>query len=157
MVKLAKNGRTLNLTYRVGHPLSQVLPNFGDDFVSPTRAGIASSTGMREDISGSPEFNALLVDARQAFPRFYRIATLGEVELMDGLVLGRAALVVTMNAPRAHAVPEVRASLERVSDFVDQLFANLREGIRTCPAFVTLSAEEKLQIERLVFGLIPNP
>ena len=68
---------------------------------------------------GSPEFKeALLRDARKDFPAFYGAATAVDAHLMDGLILGHAAMAVLLNVPREHVAEPIRYHLERTSDAV---------------------------------------
>src|SRR5262245_48859381 len=100
----------------------------------------------------SPEFAAaLLNDARAAFPQYYANATPLEVRLLDALVLGHAALTVISNFPRENIVEEMRITVERVGDSVDQLFAAARESLRQCTTFKTIAGSERKEIERLLF------
>jgi hypothetical protein len=104
----------------------------------------------------SPGFRSgLLRDARRAFPQFYRVGSEKDVQVMDSLVLGHAAMTILINAPREQLVPQVRAPLELIGDNVDQLFTAMREYVRACPTFNSINVAERLAIERLVFILKP--
>jgi hypothetical protein len=100
--------------------------------------------------------HAQLQEVRDELTRFYSTALPVDAELMSVLLIAHVALVVTMNAPRACLPPKLRHWLERSSDTVDQLFAELRERVRVCPTFASLTAAERAQIEHVVFEVRPS-
>lgn len=105
---------------------------------------------------GSPEFTeALLAEVRGAFPLFYTRATTKEAQTMDALALAHAALTVLLNLPRSRVSTPVQHPLEKASDQIDQLFASLREAVRSSLAFQTTTVTERSAIERMLFTVAP--
>jgi hypothetical protein len=105
---------------------------------------------MSDDVE-FPKARDFLADARRDFPQFYLLASLEEEILMDSLVMAHAAIVVGMNAPRTGVVAEVRDPLEKVTDGAERLFTQLRELMRTSPAFQRVSVDERCLIEKVLF------
>ncbi len=97
----------------------------------------------------------MLREARSAFYDFYLTASPQDAHLMDAVVLGHAAMVVLLNAPREHVAPQVRRPLERVADGVDQLFAASREALRACETFRAVDQQTRDDIESMLLTIRP--
>ena len=113
------------------------------------------STGPQSESPSAKYEQWLLSSARADLARFYASATPLDAGLMDSLVLGRGALVVTTSASRANLPEEMRMHFERTADAVDHLFAHFREAVRRCPTFQSLGPDEQVRIEEAYFT--PSP
>lgn len=109
---------------------------------------------MQVDEASWESYKKTLLDAaRLNFPGYYATATERDRDLIDALVLCRAALGVGINAPRHPLPAAVRVEVERTTDTTEQAFTGLREAVRASTTFRAVSIGEQIQIERVLFSV----
>lgn len=101
---------------------------------------------------GSPEFNKeILSRARRAFPQYYALANAYELQIVDAIVIGHAAMSVVRRAPRDHISGDLRNSVDTVTNSTDHMFMAMVSMMRACSAFHAISQAERDAIEGTLF------
>jgi len=92
-----------------------------------------------------------LAEARKSYVQFYLLASLEDEQLLDLLVITRAALLPIMNTPRDYVPPVIRDGVEKTTDATERVFTELREAVRACATFQRISDDERCAIEKVAF------
>ena len=109
-----------------------------------------------DQLGADAQKRALLASARREFADFYRRASTDDALLMDGLIMAHVALLTGINAPREGVPARLRSAVERTCDAAERVFTALRERVRKCPTFTTLSGNEQPRIESVILE-VPLP
>lgn len=133
----------------------------GDKFQTAAEAARGASREWRhfvivrksDHFDPLPEPSDLVAHLRRNFRQFNATATPADARLLEQLIIAQGALILGLSMPRECWPPRLRRKLERSTDEMEQAFTKLRETVRACPTFATLSVTERQQIEREVFAV----